>query len=102
MAQCFYAQRTDPSRLNRMRRKRPNPKYDRVRATFELITQRQSLIRALYIVSVVSNGPVDAVHKEFHQAVGDILEGMALSKLNLTYIDRNKVREEAAWLRDRS
>ena len=67
----------------------------------DLFTQRLSLIRAIYIVSVASNAPVDDVNKEFRQAVGDILEGMALAKLNLTYIDKNKVSSEAAWLRDR-
>jgi hypothetical protein len=77
------------------------PGRDRVRASFELITQRASLIRALYIVSVATHGPRDVILQEFHQAVGDVLEGMAFSKLNLTYISKDKVREEAAWLRER-
>jgi hypothetical protein len=68
---------------------------------WELATQRLSLIRALYIVSVATQGPRDDIHTEFHQAVGDVLEGMALPALNLTYIQRDKVREEASWLHDR-
>lgn len=72
-----------------------------VRSVTDLVTQRASIIRALYIVSVAANGPRDAILNEFHQAVGDVLEGVALSQLNLTYINRYKVREEAAWLRER-
>jgi hypothetical protein len=55
----------------------------------------------LYIVSVATQGPREGIHLEFHQAIGDILEGMSLPMLNLTYIDKNKVREEAEWLQDR-
>jgi len=76
-------------------------KSDRYHKSVDFITQRLSLIRAIYIVSVASNGPVDEVNKEFRQAVGDILEGMALPKLKLNYIDRAKVTSEAAWLRER-
>lgn len=76
-------------------------KIDRYRSSVDLLTQRLSLIRALYIVSVAANGPPEDIKREFHQAVGDILEGMALPKLNLTYIDRHKVSAEAAWLRER-
>lgn len=68
---------------------------------WDLATQRLSLIRALYVVSVATQGPRDSVHMEFHQAVGDVLEGMPLPMLNLTYIDKNKVREEAEWLQER-
>ena len=78
-----------------------DPRYSRVRASFEMVTRRAGLIRALYIVSVATNGPRETILAEFHQAVGDILEGMALSNLALTYIDKDKVREEAAWLQDR-
>ena len=77
-----------------------NPvKYDRVRASLDNITHRLSLIRALYIVSVANNTNHEAVLKEFHQAVGDVLEGMALKNLDLTHLDRDKVREEVSWLR---
>ena len=72
-----------------------------VRAVSDLITQRASIIRAIYIVSVAANGPRDEVLVEFHQAVGDVLEGVALSQLNLTYINKDKVRQEAAWLQER-
>lgn len=72
-----------------------------VRAVSDLITQRASIIRAMYIVSVAANGPRDEVLVEFHQAVGDVLEGVALSQLHLTYINRDKVRQEAAWLQER-
>lgn len=78
-----------------------DPRYDRVRASLDIFTQRMSLIRALYIVSVATNGPRDEILAEFHQAVGDILEGMALSKLELTLIDKDRVSEEAAWLHER-
>jgi len=74
---------------------------DRIRSTMELITQRTAVIRAIYIVSVATNGPRDEVLMEFHQAVGDVLEGMALTDLSLTYINKSKVREEVAWLRER-
>ena len=74
---------------------------DRIRSTMELITQRTAVIRAIYIVSVATNGPRDEVLMEFHQAVGDVLEGMALTDLSLTYINKGKVREEVAWLRER-
>jgi len=76
-------------------------RLDRIRSTMELITQRTAIIRAVYIVSVATNGPRDEILMEFHQAVGDILEGMALTDLNLTYINKGKVREEVAWLRER-
>jgi uncharacterized protein YegP (UPF0339 family) len=66
----------------------------------EMFTHRLSLIRALYIASVASNGPRDEVHDEFHQAVGDVLEGTALPNLKLLYIDKKKVIEEIAWLRE--
>lgn len=68
---------------------------------WDIATQRLSLIRALYIVSVATQGPRDEIQTEFHQAVGDVLEGMALPMLSLTYIQRDKVREEASWLQDR-
>jgi hypothetical protein len=95
----FYALNTglSRSRTRRMQTKRS----DIVRAINELITQRASIIRALYIVSVAANGPRDEILSEFHQAVGDVLEGVALPNLNLTYINKDKVREEAAWLRER-
>jgi hypothetical protein len=73
-----------------------------VRSISDLVTQRASTIRALYIVSVAANGPRDEILAEFHQAVGDVLEGVALHQLDLTYISKVKVREEAAWLRDRN
>lgn len=72
-----------------------------VRSIHDLVTQRASIIRALYIVSVAANGPRDEIFAEFHQAVGDVLEGVALSGLNLSLISKDKVREEAAWLRER-
>lgn len=93
-----YARFTGPNLLNGPMSKQ---KLDRVRASVEFITQRLSLIRAIYIVSVSSNGPPEEVHREFHQAVGDIMEGMALPKLNLTYIDKQKVSAEVSWLRER-
>ena len=68
---------------------------------WNVATQRLSLIRALYIVSVATQRPRDEVLTEFHQAIGDVLEGMALPMLNLTSIDKNRVREEASWLQDR-
>jgi hypothetical protein len=68
---------------------------------WNLATQRLSLIRALYIVSVATQRPREEVLTEFHQAIGDVLEGMALPTLNLTVIDKDKVREEASWLQDR-
>lgn len=68
---------------------------------WESVTQKLSTIRALYIVSVATNGPRDEIHAEFHQAIGDVLEGMALPTLNLTLIERRKVNEEAAWLQER-
>jgi len=77
-----------------------NP-VDRYRKSTELITQRLSLIRALYIVNVSANGPVEGILYEFRQAVGDILGGTSLPNLNLTYIDKHKVSAEAAWLRER-
>jgi len=73
-----------------------------VRSINDLVTQRASVIRALYVVSVAANGPRDEILFEFHQAVGQVLEGVALSKLDLTHINKMKVREEAAWLQDRS
>ncbi len=76
-------------------------KSDLVRSVNALITQRSSIIRALYIVSVASNGPRDEILAEFHQAIGDVLEGLALSQLKLSHIDRNKVKEELTWLRER-
>lgn len=82
--------------------KKPNAqRMDRIRSTMELITHRTAVIRAIYIVSVATNGPREEVLREFHQAVGDILEGMALTDLSLTYINKNKVKEEVAWLRER-
>lgn len=75
---------------------------DRYHKSTELLTQRLSLIRALYIVSVASNGPPEEVRREFHQAVGDILEGINLHSLNLIFIDKNKVNSEAAWLREKT
>lgn len=73
-----------------------------IRSINDLVTQRASVIRALYVVSVAANGPRDEILFEFHQAVGQVLEGIALSKLDLTYISKDKVREEAAWLQDRT
>lgn len=93
----FYALSTGQSRLSLMSKK-SDPKYDRIRASFELVTYRLSLIRALYVVSVASNSPRHLVHAEFHQALGDILEGMALSRIDLSCIDKRKVIEEASWL----
>lgn len=61
-----------------------------------------SLIRALYIVSVASNGPQDEVTFEFRQAVGDVLEGMALEQLKLMHIDKECVSEEVKWLQERT
>ena len=75
-------------------------KSDIVRSVSVILTQRSSMIRALYIVSVASNGPRDEILAEFHQAVGDVLEGTGLSKLKLSYIDRGKVKEELSWLRE--
>jgi len=75
---------------------------DRTRAAFELVTQRTSIIRALYIVSVAANGPREDILEEFHAAVGDILEGVPLSKLGLVYISKSKVLDEVKWLTDRS
>lgn len=74
---------------------------DRVKSSVDLFVQRLSIIRAMFIVSIASNGPREEIHAEFHSAVGDLLEGVPLDKLNLTYIDRTKVREEIAWLRDK-
>lgn len=79
-----------------------NPRSDRLQATYDLVTRRLSLIRALYIVSIASNGERSEILAEFHQAVGDIIEGMALSNLNLKHIDVDKVREEASWLQERN
>lgn len=70
--------------------------------SYELMTQRMSLVRALYIVSVASNGPPGEVTLEFRQAVGDVLEGMALEQLKLTYIDRDNVSDEVRWLQERT
>ena len=78
---------------------RRNDRSDFVRAVNTLIAQRASIVRALYIVSVASNGPRDEILAEFHQAIGDTLEGIPLAQLQLTYIDKSKVREEVAWLR---
>lgn len=75
---------------------------DRYHKSTELLTQRLSLIRSLYIVSVASGGPPDEIRREFHQAVGDVLEGINLPNLNLVFIDRNKVSNEAAWLREKA
>lgn len=61
-----------------------------------------SIIRALYIVSVASHGPREEILSEFHQALGDILEGVPLSQLNLNHISRHKVKDEVAWLQDRN
>jgi len=96
-AVLFYALFTGLSLLNMMQSKRS----EIVRTINDLVTQRASIIRALYIVSIATNGPRDEILNEFHQAVGDVLEGVALSGLNLTYIRKDKVREEAAWLRER-
>jgi len=82
----------------------PNTKSapnNRILTAWELTTQRLSVIRALYIVSVAANGPRAEIDAEFRQAVGDTLEGMAPALLNLTYLDKGKVREEASWLHDR-
>lgn len=67
----------------------------------ELISHRTAVIRAIYIVSVATNGPREEILMEFHQAVGDVLEGMALTDLDLTFINKDRVREEVAWLRER-
>jgi len=74
---------------------------NRVLAAWELTTHRLSLIRSLYIVSVAANGPRAEIDAEFRQAIGDVLEGMAIPLLSLTYLDKEKVREEASWLQDR-
>jgi len=79
-----------------------NAAPDRFSKSAELLTQRLSLIRAIYIVSVASNGPPDDIRREFHQAVGDILEGLSLPNLNLALIDRNKVHSEVSWLREKA
>lgn len=63
-----------------------------------MITYRLSLIRALYVVSVASNAPRHLVNAEFHSALGEILEGMALTRIDLAHIDKRKVIEEASWL----
>ena len=70
--------------------------------SYELMTQRMSLVRALYIVSVASNGSPGEVTLEFRQAVGDVLEGMALDQLKLTHIDKARVSEEVRWLQERT
>lgn len=80
---------------------KPIHKLDRIRAAYEAATQRAGLIRALYVVSVATNGERLKVLEEFHQAVGDILEGVSLPKLSLIYIDKNKVKEEAQWLNEK-
>lgn len=79
-----------------------NMTLDRYHKSTEFLTQRLSLIRALYIVSVASGGPLEEVRREFHQAVGDVLEGLNLHNLNLIFIDKNKVHSEAAWLREKT
>ena len=79
----------------------PSKRSEIVRSINDLVTQRASIIRALYIVSIATNGPRDDILEEFHQAVGDVLEGVTLSQLNLTLIRKDKVREETAWLRDK-
>jgi len=63
-----------------------------------MITYRLSLIRALYVVSVASNAPRHLVNAEFHAAIGDILEGVVLARIDLTHIEKRKVIEEASWL----
>jgi hypothetical protein len=98
MDKLFYVQRTDQSPSNMTISKRSSI----VRSISDLVTQRASIIRALYIVSVATNGPRDEILAEFHQAVGDVLEGVALSQLDLAFINKMKVKEEAAWLRDRN
>lgn len=75
---------------------------DKFSRSAELLTQKLSLIRAIYIVSVASNGPPDDIRREFHQAVGDILEGLSLTNLNFNLIDRNKVYSEVSWLREKT
>lgn len=74
----------------------------RIVRSYEMVTQRMSIIRALYIVSVASNGPQDEVTFEFRQAVGDVLEGMALEQLKLTHISRKSVSDEVKWLQERT
>lgn len=74
----------------------------RIMKSYVLMTERMSLVRALYIVSVASNGPQDEVTFEFRQAVGDVLEGMALEQLRLTHIDKERVSEEVKWLQERT
>lgn len=104
MAAFFFALHMGPSPLKAMGKKTKNsaPKMDRVARTMEMITRRTALIRAIYIVSVAVDGPRDEILAEFHQAVGDVLEGMALTDLNLTYINKDMVRTEVAWLRERN
>jgi hypothetical protein len=80
---------------------KPKPKYDRIRAAYEAATQRAGLIRALYVVSVATNGDRSRVLEEFYQAVGDVLEGTALQKLKLQLIDKNKVKDETQWLAEK-
>lgn len=97
MALFYFVLLTDLYPSNPM-----NDRLNRYRSATDLITQRLSLVRALYIVSVASNGPVDEVTREFRQAIGDVLEGLPLHELKLSNIDINKVKSEVAWLRERS
>jgi len=73
---------------------------DRIRNTVDIITRKLSLIRALFIVSVAIGEPSKEVQEEFHRAIGDILEGKTLANLQLTYIDKDKVKQEVTWLHD--
>jgi len=73
----------------------------RLLGAYEIATHRAALTRAVYIVSVTSTGPREEVLYEFHQAIGDILEGVALTDLKLMHIDSDSVRQEVAWLRER-
>jgi len=73
---------------------------DRIRNSLDFITRRLSLIRALYIVSIATNGPPEDVKEEFHRAIGDVLEGKTLAELQLAHINKDKVREEVSWLHE--
>lgn len=74
---------------------------DRLRSSVDILTKRLSLIRALYVVSLATNGDRSEIMSEFYQAVADILEGVAMPQLKLRLIDAAKVKEESAWLRDK-
>lgn len=74
----------------------------RIIRSHEMLTQRMSLVRALYIVTVATNGSSKELDAEFREAVGDVLEGVALDQLKLKLISRDWVGEEVKWLKERS